>query len=147
YRVTGYYLVMVINTTPTRRHRGSPSRNRIMATVYHGTSLKNVEKIAKRGLVPNKKKNHDESGNFVYVDESRITARAWGRQVGGCDIAVLEIEVPEDMLSRDGQTLSKTSYRAARIPLQFIKGWDIYKYDYLTGEYDYIRNESNPHYK
>jgi len=118
-----------------------------MATVYHGTSLKNVEKIAKRGLVPNKKKNHDESGDFVYVDESRITARAWGRQVGGCDIAVLEIEVPEDMLSRDGQTLSKTSYRAARIPLQFIKGWDIYKYDYLTGEYDYIRNESNPHYK
>lgn len=118
-----------------------------MATVYHGTALKNVEKIAKSGLVPRKKKNHRESGDFVYVDESRITARAWGRQAGGCDIAVLEIEVPEDMLSRDGQTLSKTSFRAARIPSRFIKGWDIYRYDYFTGEYDFIRSESNPRYK
>lgn len=118
-----------------------------MATVYHGTALKNLENIAKRGLVPRKKKNHAESGDFVYVDESRSTARAWGRQAGGCDIAVLEIEVPGEMLSRDGQTLSKTSHRASRIPRQFIKGWDVYKYDYFTGEYDFIRSESNPHYK
>ena len=115
--------------------------------VYHGTSLKNLQGILKKGLVPRGKKNHKESGDYVYVEASAKTARAWARQAGGTEFAVLEIEVPESQLVRDSQTLSRTSFRAQRIPARLIKGWDVYRIDPRTGDLEYVRSESNPGFR
>jgi len=115
-------------------------------TVYHGTSEALLPKILKTGLQPaRRRKNHDESGDYVYVDTSDLTARAWGRYANAFQVAVLEIEVEEGSLAPDTKTLSKTSYKTAtRIPASCIKSWDIYHMDARTGDMVYIRSEENP---
>lgn len=115
--------------------------------VYHGTSLKNLQGILKKGLVPKRKKNHKESGDYVYVELSARTARAWARQAGGKEFAVLEIEVPESQLVRDSQTLSRSSFRTERIPARLIKGWDVYRLAPGSGDLEYVRSESNPGFR
>lgn len=115
--------------------------------VYHGTSLKNLAGILKNGLSPRRKKNHKESGDYVYVELSAKAARAWARQAGGREFAVLEIEIPKGELATDSQTLSRTSFRTGRIPKSRIKGWDVYQIDPKTGDLEYVRSEGNPAFR
>lgn len=147
-----------VNTTSAFYQSGQPDVSGLPDTitadeqgrplvVYHGTSLKNLQGILKKGLVPKRKKNHKESGDYVYVELSARTARAWARQAGGKEFAVLEIEVPESQLVRDSQTLSRSSFRTERIPARLIKGWDVYRLAPGSGDLEYVRSESNPGFR
>lgn len=117
-----------------------------LMTVYHGTSMKNLPGILKNGLVPRKRKNHEESSDHVFVEESPSTARAWATQAGGYEFVVLEIEIREESLRRDRRTLSDSSFYVDRISKRAIKGWDIYRTNFRTGEIEYDRHERNPAY-
>jgi RNA:NAD 2'-phosphotransferase (TPT1/KptA family) len=113
-----------------------------MVTVYHGTSEENLPSILRRGLVPNRRKNHPESGRAVYVERSARTARAWARQAGSRSrrYVVIELEVPETLLEPDPRALSKTSLKAQQIPARYIRGWDTYEMN-LAGDLDYCGSE------
>ena len=111
-------------------------------TVYHGTSEDALRNILRRGIVPKKRKNHRESGDYVYVELSASTARAWGGQAHATRVSVLEIEAPADVLVRDTKTTSDSSFRTGAIPAAWIKGWDIYHLNARTGLLDFVRSET-----
>lgn len=113
-------------------------------TVYHGTSETSLDRILRQGLKPTKRKNHPQSDDFVYLEKSAKAARSWGRQANAQRVAVLEIEIPEEILKRDGKTLSGSSFKTGSIPSAWIKGWDIYHLNARTGELEFVRSENNP---
>ena len=113
-----------------------------MTIVYHGTKEGALAGILRRGLIPRKRKNHDESGDYVYVERSARTARVWATQAGSYRYVVIKLDVPDEILSRDGQTLSQSSLKASRIPAKCIKGWDIYELNVRTGEVDFVETAS-----
>lgn len=109
-------------------------------TVYHGTTANALRGILSRGLVPGRgRRNHKQSSaSHVYVERSKAAARSWATQAGGREYVVIEMEVPEEMLTADAQTLSGTAMRADHIPADCIVGWEEYALSSSTGKIEYM---------